>query len=176
MKFVLGLLCALFVSGVSGCASTHPDATQSVSESLPTVKVWRLDHQLTDEWQSAHPQIEFEPLTPDTPVGSRPSRATTRGFSVVNDVILKLFGDGTFEAHFTRTDGTAFAVSGEWTRHASASESLVDLSPHQSSQFSNSSLSPNEYVDSCVVLIDEANQRLRLLAIGTPDLILTSVE
>ncbi|MFU8828787.1 MAG: hypothetical protein ACNA8P_05055 [Phycisphaerales bacterium] len=178
MKTLLLFISAMCAAALSACASSSssessaapsPDATHSS-------QVWRLNHELTAQWRESHPQVHLTEVEKDP----RRSSGMSSGFSVqapwnVRDTILKLAEDGTFEAHFVLDEGGLFSVSGEWLRESVADGVLIDLNPSPTSQRLRSHFSTYDFTDSCILLIDDSNHRMRLMAIGQPDIILTRV-
>jgi hypothetical protein len=177
MKTLLLLLSAVCASVLSACASSSsPESPAAPSVDAPhSSQVWRLDHELTAEWQAENPQPEFEQARSDTPAGVRPPRTGLNSLWTLNDAIVKLTSNGSFAVHFMINEGNAFSLHGQWTRQSVTEGTLIELDPKPSTQFSHLSLSPTNFVDSCVILIDESNQRMRLMAIGQPDIILTRI-
>lgn len=66
-------------------------------------------------------------------------------------------------------------VSGEWLGQAVAEGVQIDLNPSPTQQRLRSHFGTYDFVDSCVVMIDDSNHRMRLMAIGQTDIILTRV-
>lgn len=175
MKTPFRIIAAFSVAMLGGCACNQPEAVEVDAQPAMASQAWRLNHDLTAERQAENPQPELEQLMPDDPAGTRLSRVRRAATWVINDALIKLAGDGTFESHFLLVEGESFHVAGTWTRRSVAEGTLVELDPTPSNQFMRSPIVPQDFVDSSVIVIDESGRRMRFMGIGLPDLVLTPV-
>ncbi len=175
MKTPFLIVAAVSASVLGGCACNQPEAVQVDAQPAMSSQAWRLNHELTAEHQAESPQPELSQLMPDDPAGTRVSGVRRAAAWVINDALLKLADDGSFESHFLLVEGESFHVAGTWTRRSAAEGTLVELDPTPSNQFMRAPIVPQDFVDSCVILIDESGRRMRFMGIGLPDLILTPV-
>jgi hypothetical protein len=175
MKTPFRIIAAVSASVLGGCACNQPEAVQVDAQPAMSSQAWRLNHDLTAERRAQNPQPEFDQPEPDDPAGGQRSRGMRRDVWVINDALLKLADDGSFESHFMLAEGGSFAVDGEWKEQSVAEGTLIELDPKPSTHYVPSPANPNSFVDSCVILIDESGRRMRFMGIGLPDLILTPV-